>query len=485
MARPSPPWGYRWRSQRLFIIVTVGIGLFSDLFLYGIVVPVMPFMLRDRLGIDESAIQTETSRQLAAYAGSTVLFAVPVGLAADKLGSRKLPFVVGIVTLLASTAMLCAGTTLAVLLAARLLQGVSVAIVWAVGFATLQDLVGTSELGRVTGSIFSVVSVGELAAPALGGWLYDTGGMRAVFALCATVLLVDLTMRLLMLDKLEMEKYNVVTDPSEDDTECDPSESTTARGCDGGEDDETSPLLQRRDESKDCHFRIPEDAGWLARNLPVLFCMRNSRLSMAMAISLMQGTVFGVIDATVPIQLTKLFSFASNQVGMALACVVVPLAGLGQPAGWAVDRYGPRALATAGYALTVPAVGFLSLPSLGVLPDAAKLPFFCVVLALNGVALALTGPISFVEAGSVIESYHMANPGFFGKNGPYAQLYGFNSLFFFGGLAIGPLVGGWLSEAYGFHVMALVFAGVAAVMLGLVLGLVGDISAEGTDRNSE
>ncbi|KAJ4147202.1 hypothetical protein LMH87_001742 [Akanthomyces muscarius] len=484
MARQSPPWGYRWRSQRLFIIVTVGIGLFSDLFLYGIVVPVMPFVLRDRLGIDDSAIQTQTSRQLAAYAGSSVLFAVPVGWAADRFGSRKLPFVVGIVALLASTAMLCAGTTLAVLLAARLLQGVSVAIVWAVGFATLQDLVGASELGRVTGSIFSFVSVGELLAPALGGWLYDSGGMKAVFTLCATVLLVDLTMRLLMLDKLEMEKYRVVSDLDEDESDSNLSESTTAQGC-VGEDDESSPLLRRRNELKSCEFRIPENAGWLARNLPVLFCMRNSRLSMAMAIALVQGIVVGVIDATVPIQLTSLFLFTSNQVGMTFACMIVPLVGLGQPAGWAVDRYGPRALATTGYALLVPAVGLFSLPSLEILSDAARLPFFCVVLALNGVALALTGPISYVEAGSVIESYHMANPGFFGKHGPYAQLYGFNSLFFFGGLAIGPLVGGWLSEAYGFHVMALVFAGVAAVMLALVLGLVGKTSAEVFCKNDE
>ena len=484
MARPSPPWGYRWRSQRLFIIVTVGIGLFSDLFLYGIVVPVMPFVLRDRLGIDADAIQTQTSRQLAAYAGSSVLFAVPVGWAADKFASRKLPFVVGIVALLASTAMLCAGTTLGALMAARLLQGVSVAIVWAVGFATLQDLVGASELGRVTGSIFSIVSVGELVAPALGGWLYDMGGMNAVFALCATVLVVDLAMRLLMLDKLEMEKYKVVSDLDGDESDSDLSETTTAQSC-SGDNDETSPLLQRRDEVKNLDFRIPENAGWLARNLPVLFCMRNSRLSMAMAMALVQGIVVGVIDATVPIQLSTLFSFTSKQVGMTFACMIVPLVGLGQPAGWAVDRYGPRALATTGYSLLVPAVGLLSLPSLGILSDAAKLPFFCVIMALNGVALALIGPISYVEAGSVIESYHMANPGFFGKNGPYAQLYGFNSLFFFGGLAIGPLVGGWLSEAYGFHVMTLVFAGMAAVMLAFVLGLFGKTLAQRGCKNNE
>ncbi|OAQ98365.1 hypothetical protein LLEC1_01167 [Akanthomyces lecanii] len=461
MTRPSAPCGYRWRSQRLFVIIKVGFGLFSDLFLYAVVVPIMPFVLRDRLGIDADAIQTQTSRQLAAYAGSSVLFAVPAGWEAEKLGSRKLPLVVGIAALL----------------------GVSVAVVWTVGFATIQDLVGARDMGRVTGSMLSLVSVGELAASALGGWLYDAGGMQAVFALCAAVLLVDMTMRLLMLDRLEMERYKVVSNRDEDDPDADLSESTTAQGCLSA--DETSPVLQECDAPEIHEFRIPENAGWLARNLPVLFCMRNSRLSMAMAMALVQGIIFAAIDATVPIQLTSLFSFTSKQVGMTFACMVVPLVGLGPAAGWAVDRCGPRAVAMTGYALLVPAAGLFSLPSLGIPSDAARLPLFCVALALNGVALALTGPISYVEAGSAIDLYQMANPGFFGKHGPSAQLYGFNSLFFFLGLAIGRPAGGWLSEAYGFHVMALVFAGIAAVMLVLVLGLFGKTSAEGICENNE
>ncbi|KAM3462276.1 hypothetical protein NHJ6243_004198 [Beauveria neobassiana] len=105
--------------------------------------------------------------------------------------------------------------------------------------------------------------------------------------------------------------------------------------------------------------------------------------------------------------------------------------------------------------------------------DAARVPLFCAILAFNGLALALISPVSSVEAGTVIESYHKANPGFFGEHGPYAQLHGLNSVFFFSGLAIGPLAGGWLNQAYGFHTMALVIAAVAAVMFGLVARLVG------------
>ncbi|KAM3537661.1 hypothetical protein ARSEF1564_009421 [Beauveria bassiana] len=209
---PPPPWGHRWRSARPFVIATVGIGLFSDLFLYGIVVPVIPFLLRDRLGVDDDdAIQTQTSRQLAA------------------------------------TAMLCAGTSTAVLMAARLLQGISVAAMWAVGFATVQDLVGTSELGKVTGIIYSFVSVGELVALALGGFLYELGGMGAIFAVSAIVLLLDLTMRLLMLDKMEMDNYKVVPDLDKDQATSDSRDSVAAQACPSNAN-ETSPLLERSEE---------------------------------------------------------------------------------------------------------------------------------------------------------------------------------------------------------------------------------------------
>ncbi|KAF1735080.1 putative MFS-type transporter [Beauveria bassiana] len=447
---PPPPWGHWWRSARPFVIATVGIGLFSDLFLYGIVVPVIPFLLRDRLGVvDDDAIQTQASRQLAAYAGSSVLFAVPVGWAADRFGSRKIPFLTGVVALLTSTAMLCAGTSTAVLMAARLLQGISVAVVWAVGFATVQDLVGTSELGRVTGIIYSFVSVGELVAPALGGFL---------------------------LDKMEMDNYKVVPDLDKDQASSESRDSLAAQECPINAS-ETSPLLERSEELGNSIFRIPENSGWLSQHLPVLFCIRNTRLSMAMTISLVQGVSFGVIDATVPIELSKMFSFSSKEVGLVFVCMMIPFVGLGQPAGWAADRYGAKALAMTGYLLLVPAFGLLSLPSLKMIEDAARVPYFCATLAFNGLALALISPVSSVEAGTVIESYHKANPGFFGEHGPYAQLHGLNSVFFFSGLAIGPLAGGWLNQAYGFHTMALVIAVVAAIMFGLVARLVGGINA--------
>lgn len=153
MPSQSPPWGFQWRSSTLFITATVGIGLFTDLFLYGLVVPILPFILRDRIDLPLSEAQTHVSGLLAAYAGASVLFSIPAGVLADRTSTRQLPFLVGLAALLAATLMLFLGQTLPVLIIARVLQGTSAAVVWTIGLALVLDTVGPENLGKTIGSV--------------------------------------------------------------------------------------------------------------------------------------------------------------------------------------------------------------------------------------------------------------------------------------------------------------------------------------------
>lgn len=66
-------------------------------------------------------------------------------------------------------------------------------------------------------------------------------------------------------------------------------------------------------------------------------------------------------------------------------------------------------------------------------------------MSLYGGLLALIGAPSLVEAGIVSQSYYEANPGFFVEQGPYAQLYGLNSVVFSLGHAVGPALTGGLN----------------------------------------
>ena len=150
----SPPFGLRWRSSTPFILLTVAIGLFTDLFLYGLVVPILPFILTSRLHVPSSQIQSHVSGLLAAYAGASVLFSPVAGLLADRVSSRRAPFLLGLAALLAATVMLGLGRALWVLVLARVFQGVSAAVVWTVGLALVMDTVGTERLGVTIGSVW-------------------------------------------------------------------------------------------------------------------------------------------------------------------------------------------------------------------------------------------------------------------------------------------------------------------------------------------
>lgn len=147
------PAGLSWRSNTYFIIATVAIGLFTDLFLYGLVVPILPFMLEDRVGLPEDQIQSHVSGLLAAYAGASVVCSPIAGVLADKLKSRQGPFLLGLLALLGATVMLYLGTTIPMLAVARVLQGISAAFVWTIGLALCLETVGPENLGKTIGSV--------------------------------------------------------------------------------------------------------------------------------------------------------------------------------------------------------------------------------------------------------------------------------------------------------------------------------------------
>lgn len=147
------PAGLKWRSNTLFIVSTVAMGMFTDLFLYGLVVPVLPFLLKDRVGVPADQIQSTVSALLAAFGASSVAVAPIVGVIADRIETRQAPFLAGIAALFASTLLLFLGTTVPVLAIARVLQGISAALVWTIGLALCLETVGPENLGKTIGSV--------------------------------------------------------------------------------------------------------------------------------------------------------------------------------------------------------------------------------------------------------------------------------------------------------------------------------------------
>jgi predicted MFS family arabinose efflux permease len=175
------------RDSRAVAVAFVSFAAFTDLVAYSIAVPVLPDLSR-RFGASPTMIGL-----LFASFGVTLLgVSVPIGSVSDRMG-RKTPLVGGMIVLAGSTLLFAFADSLAWLFAARLAQGAADAVTWVVGFALIADLYGPAERGRVMGFVMSGTSLGLMIGPSLGGWLYETGGMRlpflavAGFAIAATI----------------------------------------------------------------------------------------------------------------------------------------------------------------------------------------------------------------------------------------------------------------------------------------------------------
>ncbi|KAL9637231.1 MAG: hypothetical protein Q9164_002317 [Protoblastenia rupestris] len=348
----------------------------------------------------------------------------------------------------------------------------------------IQDTVGSASLGQTLGTvskyfqidwlidpaqlisskIFSIITTGELFGPGLGGMLYDAAGIHAVFGVAAGVIAVDLIMRLLADDSKTVAttqnnyshsggcsiRANVETSPGT------------------GED---SPLLPRCDN--DDEYKINTKFGGIAQAVPVLYCFRDPRLVMAQFLSVVQGAILGIFDATVPTEAAALFHFSSSKAGLLFMALIVPYICLGPIAGRAVDKYGTKLVATTGYTFLIPSLAMLGLPSQNLITGDGNIVLFCIILAMNGAGLSAIGSPSFVEASDVASKYEAANPGFFGESGPYAQVFGFNSVFLFSGLTIGSLLGGALRVAFSYAVMGFVFSALSTITAILSYLIVG------------
>ncbi|KAF2121490.1 major facilitator superfamily domain-containing protein [Lophiotrema nucula] len=478
MFKPSthdaPPWGLRWRSNTFFIVSTVGIGAFTDFFLYGLIVPVLPFMLEDRVNIPDHEIQSTISWLLAIYAAASMIMSPIAGFLADRMsGSRQLPFLLGLALLLVSTILLAVGRSVPVIALARFLQGASGGAVWTIGLALLLETVGQENLGKAIGSVFSFTSVAGLFAPVIGGLLYAKSGYKGVFGVGIALIGVDFLMRLLMIEKKVAARYKTSSTP--------PPEIDGATA----EPDETSPFLSSSGEDLSA-YRLPEPKQRITRALPILLLLKDPGMITALVIGLMQAILLGAFDATVPLVASSRYGFDSLKAGL----LFLPLAAsdflLGPLFGWCVDRWGTKPITVVGFLYLVPTLVLLRIPTEAAthlrLPHQVAL--YASLLLLNGIGLAIINSPSIVESGHLVEKYWKANEDLFEDQAPYAQLYGINSMLWSLGLTVGPLLAGKLREEIGYGNMNAVLAGLCAFTAVLGFLFVGGKVPWGRFRNN-
>src|ERR1700743_3175510 len=141
------------------------------------IVPLLPRM-SSHFGLSAS----QTALLLGLPGLATLAVSVPSGIAADRVGARRVTLGAGLLLCLACVAQ--AMPSLAAVLAGRIVFGVAFGVVWTSGMAWLADL-DEARGGSGLGPAVTCSSVGIMLGPAVGGVLAQHVGLGAPFAVIA------------------------------------------------------------------------------------------------------------------------------------------------------------------------------------------------------------------------------------------------------------------------------------------------------------
>ncbi|OAA79637.1 Major facilitator superfamily domain, general substrate transporter [Akanthomyces lecanii RCEF 1005] len=486
----KPPAWLAFRSSSALITVTVSFAVFTDVFLYAVVVPVIPFTLESRIGVASNRVQYWVSVSLAVFAVSLFVSSPIWGWMADRYQNRRFPMLVGLLWLLAATLLLCFSTNIAMLLVARILQGMSAAMTWSVGLALLIDSVDKKHVGRSAGYTSTALTLGILLGPLIGGIVYDRAGNYAVFAICFGLIGIDIVLRLIIVEVKDARKWispepEPVATPEfaatktagevgaeQDATVTDPTSFTSqATREPAALEDGVGGNGRRRSKGK---FSIAGQNG-------ILGLLKKRRMLCALFGVIIQSTTQTSFDAIMPLEVHDLFNWNSLGGGLIFLPVILP-SFLGPVVGSLSDKYGPRWFAAGGFLLSVPFFVCFRFVTENTINHKVML---CGLLVAIGIGEALqVAPLMAEISWAAEEGRDDDEAGAV----PYAQAYALYNISFAAGAIIGPLLSGMVRESAGFGTvgwaLAILSGFTALVMLNWVGGAPLYRFREGMKRNS-
>ncbi|RGP70711.1 mfs-type transporter [Fusarium sporotrichioides] len=410
--RDEPPVLLKVRSSAGLIVTTCSFAIFTDIFLYGVIVPILPFSFEERVGISPDRVQYWVSIALAVF-GAALL-----------AGSR-------LVVLCGATVFLCVGRTLALFMVGRALQGISAALTWTVGLALVVDTVDKEHIGKAMGWISTACSLGILVAPLLGGVVYGKGGYYSVFAMCFGLLAVDIALRLAI---IEVKDAKVWLDRAGTTSSADPEsavegaiESTTDKTGD-------APVRTTQDQAKE----VSDSSRSPIKTLVKL--LKQPRFLAALWGTFVQALINTALESTLPLLTHEIFGWDSIGAGLIFLPLILP-SFLGPVVGMICDRYGPKWIASFGFLFATPFVVCMMFVDENTIQDKILL---CGLLAGVGITMAcIFGPL-MAEITWAVQGEDGT-----GGAGQIAQAYGLYNMAYSGGSLVGPIMGGMVKDSSG------------------------------------
>ncbi|KAJ5200738.1 Major facilitator superfamily domain general substrate transporter [Penicillium cf. griseofulvum] len=450
---PKRPKFVELRSSKWFIMFIVSFATGTDIFMYGLIVPVTPTALKERAGIPEKDVQSWTSILLALYSAALLAFAPVVGYLADRAESRRWPLLVGLVALAAATSLLCVGTHIALWIVGRLFQGAAAAVVWTAGLALMVDTLGKDDLGQAIGYVTMAISIGTLAGPLLGGVLYENGGYYAVFGLAFAFVALDIVLRLVLIERRhaiewltpEMAPHSVHGDQSTEKK----SGETLGR-----------PMSPNGSEPLESQTSSSRSPGAFER---VAILLSSPRLVVSVWAYFILALVLTSFDSVLPLFVHETFGWQQTGQGLVFLPLMVPHL-IDPLTGFVIDKYPKscRYIAMAAFLAAVPVMVLLRFVTHDSMQQ--KILLFA-LLACVGLVVAVAMPILVVEVFFAVKEKEDKTPDIFGRGGAMALAFGLSNMGFAAGSLIGPFFAGFIRQEAGWGAM------------GWALGLVTGISS--------
>jgi MFS family permease len=344
--------------------------------------------------------------------------------------------------------MLNLGSSITVLIVGRLLQGLSAAVVWVVGLALLADNVGKEEVGQTMAWVFMGMSLAMLVGPLLGGVVFTKAGYNWVFGMTYIIIGIDIAMRLMIVEKklarkwLEGQDRQLPQVKSADEAQKVGLELSYQKERGEVQQENNRDTIELADVAAEPAVdtvqpkanSISQRPRKKLRLPPVITLLKSRRLLASLWGTIVLASLLTQFDSVLPLHVRHAFNWNSTGAGkpqsfslldnklrspgLVFLPLVIP-SFIGPVVGWAVDRFGPRWLATAGFVVFAPFEMLLRLVTHDTLGQKVLL---CVLLAFIGLTLDLVLTPLMAEIAFVVASKEKENPSLFGAKGAYAQV---------------------------------------------------------------
>ncbi|KAK4125387.1 MFS general substrate transporter [Parathielavia appendiculata] len=452
----------------LLLMLLAKFSDFTNVFLSGLVIPLIPTMLQDRAHVPHRQVQIWTSVLVCAYGGAYAVATPLIPFFTHRGSANYGVYLGGLICAAAALGLLQLSFDLSLFVLARALQGLAAAVTTK---ASTGILVSRASI-RVTWLTPAFLhSVAMATGPMTAGFLHDYHSTHAVFY-CAYALV---SLNVL----LGLFAFNTSAVTGISPASCPEREGLLPESPRSGYGTITSSVVDHSTGSpRSTSTSAPLHSNLAERDGPAAATAWSPRLLIALCGYLVIGLLTSALYSVLPLFVQRHFNWSVFATGYLFVPLSAPAAIIGPLAGIVASRVprSTRFLTAIGFLACVPA-----LLSLGQLTENTTLVRHAFLLSLSGLSLAtgLSGDPLFAEVTRAVR-FSASNP--WSATAQAANLPNVaNAL---GGL-VGPLIGGAVSSLWGWQAMNRLLGVIAAATgFGLLLCLQGWIGNPSLDIRS-